>query len=104
MNESNPPKNRGNESDHARFVQPVLAPATICPGPLLSGPWDRRHSVVTPGALECGGKRSATLLWLARRGVPARQRAVAAALCPPSVAWLLRRTGRRTPELLRVAY
>jgi hypothetical protein len=29
------------------------------------------HSVAVPVILECGGKRSATPLWLPRRGVPA---------------------------------
>ena len=48
----------------------------------------RRLALWSAGASD--GKRSATPLWLARRGVPARQSAVAAALC------------RRTPKVLRV--
>jgi len=52
MTESNPPKNRRGEPDHARFVHPNLASAAISPCPLLRGLWDERHSVVAPGALE----------------------------------------------------
>src|SRR5438093_1175667 len=32
------------------------------------------HSVAAPAILECGGKRSATPLWLARPGVPAQSK------------------------------
>jgi hypothetical protein len=53
---------------------------------ILKGPWDGRHAVAPAGALECGGKRSVTPLWLAPRGVVPPQSAVAAALC------------RRTPK------
>src|SRR5438874_10393817 len=42
--------------------------------PLLRGPRDGRHSVAAPPALECGGKRSATPPWLARRKVPAQSK------------------------------
>ena len=62
---------------------------------LLRGPWDGLHSVAAAAILECGGKRgkrSATPLWLARRGSRHSQSAVAAALC------------RRTPKVPRVAY
>src|SRR4029434_630063 len=48
---------------------------------ILMAPWDGRHSVAAPAALECGGKRSATPLWFTPRGVPRPQSAVAAGLC-----------------------
>src|SRR6266567_5063975 len=38
------------------------------------GPWDGLHSAAAPAILECGGKRSATPLWLARRGDPAQSK------------------------------
>src|SRR5438094_5340541 len=37
-------------------------------------PWDGLHSAAAPAILECGGKRSATPLWLARRGDPAQSK------------------------------
>src|SRR6266516_3360437 len=51
------------------------SPFPICVhGRLLRGLWDGLHSVAAPAILECGGKRSATPLWLARRGVPAQSK------------------------------
>src|SRR5881396_1642466 len=51
------------------------SPFPICVhGRLLRGPWDGLHSVASPAILECGGKRSATPLWLARPGVPAHSK------------------------------
>ena len=47
MNESNPPKDRGSEPDHARFVQPILAPAAIWPSRLI-------HDHRTAGTLRHG--------------------------------------------------
>src|SRR5213596_1390816 len=51
------------------------SPFPICVhGRLLRGLWDGLHSVAAPAILECGGKRSATPLWLARPGVPAHSK------------------------------
>src|SRR5213083_214095 len=41
---------------------------------MLRGSWAGLHSVAAPAALECGGKRSATPLWLALRGVRAKSK------------------------------
>jgi hypothetical protein len=54
-----------------RFTRPWNVEANLF-RVLLKTPWEGLHSFAAQAALECGGKRSATPLWLARRGVPAQ--------------------------------